>query len=177
MHGLVDQRQLCVKFNFNILWSKSQSFQHFCYKTYLWKYQAKYQGEFQSQHIYASLNALRIATGCLHPSLADNLPILAGIQPAGLRRNGAWTPAPLSAHPSIECSCTAPQIKTPICTRCTTSHQFIWHQQHMCGALGRSPMECEVDRQLHKTPHFPHFHSRHWHPPLEWQSQAQYGLA
>jgi len=34
--------------------------------------------------------------------------------------HGAWTPAPLSAHLSIECNCTAPQIETPICTRRTT---------------------------------------------------------
>jgi len=34
-------------------------------------------------------NALRIVTGCLRPTPADNLPILAGIQPAQLRRYGA----------------------------------------------------------------------------------------
>jgi len=34
-------------------------------------------------------DALRTATGCLHPTLADNLPILAGIQPAKLRHKGA----------------------------------------------------------------------------------------
>ena len=27
--------------------------------------------------------------------------------------HGAWTPAPLSAHPPIECRCTAPQIEPP----------------------------------------------------------------
>jgi len=32
---------------------------------------------------------LRIVTGCLRPTPADNLPILAGIQPAELRRRGA----------------------------------------------------------------------------------------
>jgi len=32
---------------------------------------------------------LRIVTGCLRPTPADNLPILAGIQPAELRCNGA----------------------------------------------------------------------------------------
>jgi len=37
---------------------------------------------------------------------------------------GQWTPAPLSAHPSIECRCTAPQIDAPICTHRTTTHQF-----------------------------------------------------
>jgi len=34
-------------------------------------------------------DALRIVTGCLHPTPADNLPTLAGNQPAELRRNGA----------------------------------------------------------------------------------------
>jgi len=32
---------------------------------------------------------LRIVTGCLRPTPADNLPILAGIQPAELRHTGA----------------------------------------------------------------------------------------
>jgi len=88
---------------------------------------------------------LRIVTGCLRPTPADNLPILAGIQPAELRCNGAtvsstppchgaWTSAPLSAHPSIECRSTAPQIETPICIRRTTTHQCFW-QQHACGSL------------------------------------------
>jgi len=35
---------------------------------------------------------LRIVTGCLRPTPADNLPILAGIQPAELRRIGATLP-------------------------------------------------------------------------------------
>ena len=34
-------------------------------------------------------DALRTATGCLRPTPADNLPTLAGIQPAELRSNGA----------------------------------------------------------------------------------------
>jgi len=34
-------------------------------------------------------DALRIVAGCLYPTLADNLSILAGIQAAELRRNGA----------------------------------------------------------------------------------------
>jgi len=82
-------------------------------------------------------DALRIVTGCLRPSPADYLPILVGIQPDELRHNGAtlslarramdgaWTPALLSAHLFIECRCQAPQIETPICTRRTTTHQFI----------------------------------------------------
>jgi len=34
-------------------------------------------------------DALRIVTGYLRPPPTDNLPVLAGIQPAELRRNGA----------------------------------------------------------------------------------------
>jgi len=66
--------------------------------------------------------------------------------------HGTWASAPLSAHPSIECRCTAPQIKTPNCTHHTRTHQFIW--QHTCGALGGSPMEHRVGKQPYKTPHF-----------------------
>ena len=34
-------------------------------------------------------DALRVVTGCLHPTPTDNLPVLSGIQPAELRRQGA----------------------------------------------------------------------------------------
>ena len=34
-------------------------------------------------------DALRIVTGCLHPTPTDHLPVLSGIQPAELRRMGA----------------------------------------------------------------------------------------
>ena len=59
-------------------------------------------------------------------------------------------------HGAIECKC-----MTPICTCRTTTHQFIWQQQHMCGALSGLPMECGVGGQPHKTPYL-----YHWHPPL-----------
>jgi len=43
-----------------------------------------------THHIDTAINgALRTITGCLCPTPLDNLPILAGIQPAGLRRKGA----------------------------------------------------------------------------------------
>ena len=80
--------------------------------------------------------ALRFVSGCLCPTPVDNLPILAGIQAAEFRcigatlslarHHGAWIPAPLNAHPFIECKCTAPQTETPICTRRTATHQSIW---------------------------------------------------
>ena len=34
-------------------------------------------------------DALRIVTGCLHPTLTEDLPVLAGIQPSEIRRLGA----------------------------------------------------------------------------------------
>jgi len=61
------------------------------------------------------------------------------------------------------------QIKTPICTRRTTTHQFMWRQQQMCGALGGSPMECGVVGRHYKTPYF---HPRHRHP-LPWNGPAK----
>jgi len=75
--------------------------------------------------------------------------------------HGAWKSTTLCTYPSIECKRTVPQTETPICTRNTTSHQFIWQQQHTCDAVGGSPMECGVGEQPHKTPHF---HPRHRHP-------------
>jgi len=126
-------------------------------------------------------DALRIVFGCLHPTPADNLPILAGIQPVELRRNGitlslAWSLDLCSTQHSPvyrvqNADFTAPQIKTPIWTCRTATHQFIW-QQHTCSALGVSPLEWGVGRQTHKTPHF---HPWHQHP-LEWPSQEQPGF-
>ena len=68
---------------------------------------------------------------------------------------------------SIECRRTTPQIEMSICACRTTTQQFFWQQQHVCGALGVSPMECGAGQQPHKTLHF---HSRHgcrpsWNDP------------
>ena len=87
--------------------------------------------------------------------------------------HGAWTSAPLRAHPSIECRCTAPQIETSICTSRTTSHQFIWQQQHTCGAVGGSSMKRRLGGQLHKTLHINSRHRIHTH--TEWHSQEEPG--
>ena len=79
--------------------------------------------------------ALRIVTGCLRPTPANNRPIFAGIQPAELRRKGdtpslarrATEPRHLlhSALTPIEWECTPSQIKTSIFTCCSTTHKFI----------------------------------------------------
>ena len=119
-------------------------------------------------------NALQIVTGCLCPTPADNLPILAGIQPAELRCTGTTLSIKRCAMEPwhlfhshllfIEWECTASQIEIPICTWRTTSHHLIWQQQqqHTCSAVGGSPMECRVGRQDHKTLHF---HPWHQHLP------------
>ena len=76
-------------------------------------------------------DALRSATGCPRPAPADNLPILAGIQPAELRRIGATLPL---ARRAMEpghlldlalARLSSAKIETPICACRTTSHQFI----------------------------------------------------
>jgi len=71
------------------------------------------------------IDALRIVTGCLHPTPADNLPTLSGIQPADHRRIGATLSLARRAMEPCECKRTAPKIETPICTPRTTPHQFI----------------------------------------------------
>jgi len=60
-----------------------------------------------------------------------------------MRPTGSATYAfgPRRAHLSIECDYTASQIETPICTRCATTHQFIWQQKSV--ALGGSPWNAE----------------------------------
>ena len=64
-------------------------------------------------------------TGCLRPTPAGNLPILAGIQRASSRRShtvsitschGAWTSAPLNAHLSTRWEWMTSHIETTICT-------------------------------------------------------------
>ena len=75
-------------------------------------------------------DALRTVTGCLRPTPANNLPILAGNQLAELRRKGAtpcheaWTSALVKAHLSTGWGCAASRIETPICTSRTTTQQL-----------------------------------------------------
>ena len=85
-----------------------------------------------------AIKAMRIATGCLRPTPVDKLPVLAGIQPAELRRKGAALSLArrgvepghllhlaLTCPVPTECECTASQIETSICTRRITTHQFL----------------------------------------------------
>jgi len=76
-------------------------------------------------------DVLQIVTGCLHPTPADNFPILAGIQPAELRPIGATLSLARRAVETGHLLHSAltpprvPQIENPICTCRTTPHQFI----------------------------------------------------
>jgi len=123
-------------------------------------------------------DALRIVTGCLRPALADNLPILAGIQPPELRHNGATLSLACRSmepwhmlHLALIClsSAGARRLKSrhpfvPAAQQLISSsdNSFLWQQQHTCDPVGGSPMECGVGGQPHKAPHF---HPRHRYPP------------
>jgi len=121
---------------------------------------------------YSSFHHRRLAVydWMLRTSPADNLTILADIQPAELRRRGAMLSLARRAmdlghllHSRLTCpsSSNAPHIETPICIRRTTTHNFILQQQNTCVTLRGSPMECGEDEQPYKTPYF---HPRHPHP-------------
>ena len=80
-------------------------------------------------------DVMRIVTGCLRLTPADNLPVLAGIQPAELRCKGATLSLARRAmetghllHSTLTCplSENAQDLKSrhPFCTHCSTTHQF-----------------------------------------------------
>jgi len=75
-------------------------------------------------------DALRIVTGCLRSTPADNLPVLAGIQPAELRRNGATLSLARRAmeprhllHSALTCSSSA------VARRLKSRHPFVLSAQ------------------------------------------------
>jgi len=80
-------------------------------------------------------DALRIVTGCLRPTPAENLPILAGIQPAELCRRGATLSLgrrALETGHLLHSALTRPsgaaaqrlKSRRPICTSRTITHQL-----------------------------------------------------
>ena len=83
-------------------------------------------------HRPAINDALRIVTGCLRPTPADNLPVLTGIQPAERRRRGATL--------SLECRAMEPgHLMHSALTRPTNAnarrlksrHVFVPAAQHL----------------------------------------------
>jgi len=76
-------------------------------------------------------DALRIVTGCLRPTPADNLPILAGIQPAELRRNGGTLSLARRAMPGrlLHSALTCPSSANA--RRLKSRHPFVPAAQHL----------------------------------------------
>ena len=117
-------------------------------------------------------DALRIVTGCLRPTPADNLPILAGIQPAELRHKEAtlslarraMEPGHLLHSALTGWECTASQIKTLFCTQLINSYDNK-SAAHWAG----SPIEGGGFGEHYETPCF---HARHWHP-LSWNGPSK----
>ena len=111
-------------------------------------------------------------TGCLHPSPADNVFILASIQLAELRRNGATLSLACCAmepehllHSMVTCPLSAntwrlkskhpfvPIAQQLICSSDKNMHVVLWADHQWNAGVGGQP---------HKTLHF---HPRHQHPP------------
>jgi len=111
-------------------------------------------------------DALRIVTGCLRLTPADNLPILAGIQPAELRRHGATLS--LARHAMEPGHLLHSALNRPSnadARRLKSRHPFVPASQQLINSSDNnnigSPVECGVGGQPFKTPHF---HTRHRHP-------------
>ena len=118
-------------------------------------------------------NALQIVTGCLRPTPADNLSILAGIQSAELRHRGATLSL---GHRAMEhghllhsaltrpSDAAAQHLKSrhPFVPAAQQLISFSDNKQHTCSAVGGSSMDCRMGGQSHKTPHF---NSRHRYTP------------
>jgi len=112
-------------------------------------------------------NALRIVTGCLRPTPADNLPTLAGIQPAELRRSGATLSLARRAMEHghlLHSALTRPSSANA--RRLKSRHPFVISSSDnnniRAAQWADHQMECGVGGQPHKTPHF---HPRHRYPP------------
>ena len=106
--------------------------------------------------------------GCLGPIPADNLPILAGIQPAELRCNGeTLSLARRAMEPGHLLHSALTRPSSANARRLKSIHPFLPAAQQLISssdnntiraAQGGSPMECGVGGQPHKTPYF---HPRH----------------
>jgi len=77
-------------------------------------------------------DALRIVTGCLRPTPADNLTILAGIQPAGLHCIGTTMPlAPRGMEPGNLLHLALTRLSSANAWRLKSRHQFVPAPQHL----------------------------------------------
>ena len=111
-------------------------------------------------------------TGCFRLTPTDNLPILAGIQPAELRRNGVTLSLerrPMEPGRLFQSALTCPPSADA--RRLKSRHPFVPVTQQLISLSDNnniraaqwadgSPMECGVGGQPCKTPYF-----HHRHPP------------
>jgi len=110
-------------------------------------------------------DALRIVTGCLRPTPANNFPIRAGIQPAELRRSGATLSLAYHATEPGHLLDSAPtRPSSADARRLKSRHPFVPAAQHVISLSdnNNNVRAADVGGQPHKTPHF---HPRHRHPP------------
>ena len=116
-------------------------------------------------------NAMVLVTGCLRPTPADNLPILAAIQPAELRRNRATLSlARRAMEPGHLLHSRSPAHRVQMHGASSRdTHLYPPHNNSVflttttyVRCSGRSSVECGGGRQPCKTPHFI---SRHRYPP------------
>ena len=112
-------------------------------------------------------DALRIVTGYLRPTPADNLPILAGIQPAELRCSGATLSLARHAmEPGHLLHSALTRPSSADARRLKSRHPFVPAALQLIISSdnnirsGISSMECGVGGQPYKTAHF---HPRHRH--------------
>ena len=125
-------------------------------------------------------DALRLVTGCLRPTPADNLPTLTGIQLAELCRNGATL--------SLARHATEPgHLLHSVLTRPSSAnawylkprHPFVPATQHLISLSNNIRAAHWADQQWKvewtDSPTRLHFHPRHWHP-LTWNDPPKKSL-
>jgi len=113
--------------------------------------------------------ALRIVTGCLRPTPADNLPTLAGVQPAEFRRIGATLSlARRVMEPGqwLHLALTRPSSANARCLK--SRHPFV-PAAHLISLSDnnnniRSAQWADYQWNAEWTHKTPHFHPRHRHP-------------
>ena len=116
-------------------------------------------------------DVLRIVTGCLRPIPADNLPILAGIQPAGLRRIGATLSlARRAMEPGHLLHSALTRPSSANARRLKWRHPFIPPAQQLISSSDNNILAAHwADHQWNEewkdSPTRPHFDPRHRHPP------------
>jgi len=111
-------------------------------------------------------DTLRIVTGCLRPTPADNLPIHTGIQPAELRPRGdtlSLARRAMERGHLLHSALTRPSGAAA--WRLKSRRPFVPAAQQLISfSVCGSSMKCGVGEQLHKTPHC---NSRHRYTPPE----------